>query len=98
VRYALRLCARNIAMLRTHMRIARLERSLALETHTPAATSKPNALRDVLAGITSAVPARPAGWWVVQKESRKSTNELLETEIVQNSQALAREQPAPHPG
>jgi hypothetical protein len=61
VRNALRLAARNIAILRTHIRVTRLERALALEPQTPETISKLNALRDVLARLTSAGPPQPSG-------------------------------------
>ena len=61
MRYVLRLAARNIAMLRTHIRITRLEQSLALEPQTPQTISKLSALRDVLARLANALPPRPSG-------------------------------------
>jgi hypothetical protein len=61
VRHALRLAARNIAILRTHIRVTRLERALASAPQTPATISKLTALRDVLARLTSAGPPEPSG-------------------------------------
>ena len=61
VRHALRLAARNIAILRTHIRVARLEQALAAAPQTPATMSKLNALRGVLARLTSTVPPNPQG-------------------------------------
>ncbi len=61
VRYALRLAARNIAILRTHIRVTRLEHALAAAPQTPATLSKLSALRDVLARLTSAIPPNPQG-------------------------------------
>ena len=59
IRYVLRLCARNIAILRLHNRITRLERSVARKPQTPDAMSKIRGLRDVLARLTSALPCPP---------------------------------------
>ena len=61
VRHALRLAARNIAILRTHIRVTRLEHALAAAPQTPATVSKLSALRDVLASLTSTVPPNPQG-------------------------------------
>ena len=60
-RYLLRLTARNIAILRLHLRIRRLEQSLRRKPQTPFSTLHLNHLRDVLKGRTSApMPARPS--------------------------------------
>jgi len=61
VRNVLRLAARNIAILRTHIRVTRLEHTLAAAPRTPATISKLTALRDVLARLTSTVPPNPQG-------------------------------------
>jgi len=61
IRYVLRLAARNIAILRTHIRVTRLERTLAAAPRTPATVSKLEALRAVLARLTSAAPPSPSG-------------------------------------
>ena len=59
-RYVLRLAARNIAILRLHLRIRRLEQSLSRKPQTPFSTLQLKHLRDVLKGITSApMPERP---------------------------------------
>ena len=61
VRNVLRLAARNIAILRTHIRVTRLEHALAAAPQTPANILKLSALRDVLARLTSTVPPNPQG-------------------------------------
>ena len=61
VRHALRLAARNIAILRTHIRVTRLEHALAAAPQTPATISKLSALRGVLAKLTSTVPPNLQG-------------------------------------
>ena len=61
VRNVLRLAARNIAILRTHIRVTRLEHALAAAPQTPATLSKLAALRGVLAKLTSTVPPNPQG-------------------------------------
>lgn len=61
VRYVLRLAARNIAMLRTHIRVTRLEHALAAAPQTPETLSKLALLRSVLARLTSTVPPNPQG-------------------------------------
>ena len=61
VRYALRLAERNIAMLRTHIRIAQLEHALSFKPQTPEANLKLRMLREVLARLTSEVLPRPPG-------------------------------------
>jgi len=61
VRHALRLATRNIAILRTHIRVTRLEHALAAAPQTPATISKLAALRGVLAALTSTGPPNPQG-------------------------------------
>ncbi len=61
VRYVLRLAARNIAILRTHIRVMRLEQTLAAAPQTPATLSKLTALRGVLAALTSTASPNPQG-------------------------------------
>ena len=61
IRYVLRLAERNIAMLRTHNRITRLERALARESRVPQTISKIEALRGVLARLMRTVPPSPPG-------------------------------------
>ena len=61
VRYVLRLAARNIAILRTHIRVKRLEHALAAAPQTPATVLKLTALRGVLAALTRTVPPSPQG-------------------------------------
>ena len=61
VRNVLRLAARNIAILRTHIRVTRLEHALAAAPQTPATISKLAALRGVLAALTSTVPRTHRG-------------------------------------
>jgi hypothetical protein len=62
-RYVLRLAARNIAILRLHLRIRRLEQSLRRKPPTPFSTLQLNYLRDVLEGRTNApMPCPPEPW------------------------------------
>ena len=61
IRYALRLAARNIAILRTHIRVTRLEHSLAATPQTHETLTKLTALRGVLAALTRTVPPHPQG-------------------------------------
>jgi len=59
-RYLLRLTARNIAILRLHLRIRRLEQSLRRKPSTPFSTLQLDHLRDVLKGRRNApMPVRP---------------------------------------
>jgi hypothetical protein len=80
VRNALRLAARNIAILRTHIRVTRLEHTLALEPQTPAAISKLQALRDVLASLTNGVPCPPKPWRRRAPEKIAKTNEQTDAD------------------
>ncbi len=61
VRNVLRLAARNIAILRTHIRVTRLEHALAAAPQTPATISKLTALRDVLASTDERSSTEPTG-------------------------------------
>jgi hypothetical protein len=58
VRYVLNLAARNIAILKTHNRITRLEHSLAGKSHAPETALRLTALRHALANLTSAAPLK----------------------------------------
>jgi hypothetical protein len=59
-RYVLRLAARNIAIVRAHLRLRRLEDSLRHKPETPFSKLQLNHFRGVLEGITaSPMPERP---------------------------------------
>ena len=61
IRYVLRLAERNIAILRTHNRVTRLERNFAVKPRTEEALLKLALVRARLAHLTRAYPPPPPG-------------------------------------